>query len=161
LLGITLLFTTVRGKRYVSGLDAGALTLVHIVRVPVELILFQLFLHGAVPKRMTFEGGNYDIVSGLTAPLIYYFGTVKRRWNEKLILTWNFICLTLLLYIVVSAVLSAPFPFQQFSFDHPDIALLYFPYIWLPCCIVPLVLFSHLAVIWKLLRGPLAVSRFF
>jgi hypothetical protein len=54
------------------------------------------------------------------------------------------------LNIVVNAALSAPVPFQQFAFDQPNIAVLYFPFVWLPGFIVPLVLFAHLAAIQKL-----------
>jgi hypothetical protein len=32
----------------------------------------------------------------------------------------------------------------------PEMALLYFPFIWLPCCIVPIILFSHLVAIRQL-----------
>lgn len=102
---------------------------------------------------MTFEGRNFDILSGLTAPVVYYFGFIKKGLNKKLILVWNLICLGLLINIVAIAVLSAPFPFQKFAFDQPDIAVLYFPFNWLPCCVVPLVLFSHLATIRQLLGG--------
>jgi hypothetical protein len=101
---------------------------------------------------MTFEGRNFDIVAGLTAPVIYYFGSVKQQIGRKVMLLWNIICLGLLFNIVVIAVLSAPFPFQQFAFDQPNIALLYFPFVWLPCCVVPLVLLSHLATIRQLIN---------
>ncbi|HEX5025988.1 MAG TPA: hypothetical protein VFV68_11990, partial [Agriterribacter sp.] len=70
-----------------------------------------------------------------------------------LILLWNFICLALLINIVVNAVLSAPFPFQQFAFDQPDIAVLYFPFNWLPAVVVPIVLLSHLATIRQIING--------
>jgi hypothetical protein len=66
-------------------------------------------------------------------------------------LVWNFICLGLLFNIVVHAVLSAPLPFQQLAFDQPNVAILYFPYVWLPAFIVPVVLLSHLVAIRKLI----------
>jgi len=111
---------------------------------------------------MTFEGRNFDILSGITAPVIYYFGFKGKGLNTKLLLTWNFICLTLLINIVINAILSVPFSFQKFGFDQPNIALLYFPFIWLPCCIVPLVLLAHLASIRKLLKeGSKANSKIF
>jgi hypothetical protein len=100
---------------------------------------------------MTFEGRNFDILSGITAPVIFYFGFVQKRLDKKILILWNVICLGLLINIVANAVLSAPFPFQQFSFDRPDIAILYFPFVWLPCCIVPIALFSHLAIIRQLI----------
>ena len=100
---------------------------------------------------MTFEGRNLDILSGLTAPLIYYFGYVKKQLPKSVLLGWNILCLGLLINIVRLAILSAPFPFQTLAFDQPNIAILYFPFVWLPCCVVPLVLLSHLATIRKLL----------
>jgi hypothetical protein len=102
---------------------------------------------------MTFEGRNFDIFSGLTAPVIYYSGFIKKRLGKNVILLWNFICLGLLINIVVNAILSAPFPFQMFAFDQPNIAILYFPFVWLPGCVVPLVLLSHLATIRQLLNA--------
>jgi hypothetical protein len=151
---ITILFIAVAGRRYADSLNPASLTILHIVRIPVELVLYWLFLNKTVPRLMTFAGRNFDILAGLTAPLIYYFGFVKRRIGRKMILLWNFICLGLLVNIIVNAVLSAPFPFQQFGFSQPNIAVLYFPYVWLPCGIVPLVLLSHLAVIRQLSKKP-------
>lgn len=146
------LFATTKGKQYIESLDPKTLTILHTVRIPVEIVLFWLCLNKAVPSLMTFEGRNFDILSGLTAPIIFYFGFIKNIISKQLILIWNFICLGLLINIVANAVLSAPFPFQKFAFDQPNIAVLYFPFNWLPSCIVPLVLFSHLVVIRQLLN---------
>ena len=146
------LFTTSSGRQYIDSLDIKTLTILHTIRIPVEVVLFWLFVNKTVPELMTFEGRNFDIISGLTAPAIFYFGFIKNQMDKKLILVWNFICLGLLINIVVNAVLSAPFPFQKFAFDQPNIAVLYFPFNWLPSCVVPLVLLSHLATIRQLLN---------
>lgn len=148
---ITILFLTKGGKAIIAGFDLKTLTLLHIVRIPVELTLFWLYQQKAIPQVMTFEGHNFDILCGLTAPLVYYFGFVKNVLSRYLILAWNVICLLVLANIVVTAVLSAPLPFQQFGFDQPNIAMLYFPFIWLPCFVVPAVLFAHLVTIKRLL----------
>jgi len=66
---------------------------------------------------------------------------------------WNVMALALLLNIVINALLSAPFPFQQFAFDQPNIAILYFPFVWLPSFIVVTVLFSHLVSLRKLIKN--------
>ncbi len=149
---IIILFISVKGRQFINSLNIRTLTSLHIIRIPVELILFSLFIYKAVPKLITFEGKNFDILAGITAPFIYYLGFIKEKISTTFIIAWNFICLLLLVNIVMLAVLSAPFKFQQFAFDQPNIAILYFPYVWLPCCVVPLVLFSHLVVIKKLLR---------
>lgn len=150
LLLITGLFATSNGRQFVDSLDIKALTILHVIRVPVEIVLFWLFVHKTVPELMTYEGRNFDILSGLTAPIIFYFGFIKKRIGKSVMLIWNFICLGLLVNIVANAVLSSPFPFQKFAFDQPNRAVLYFPFIWLPSCVVPLVLLSHLATIRQL-----------
>jgi hypothetical protein len=100
---------------------------------------------------MTFEGRNFDILSGITAPIIAYWCFKSQKPKYKILLLWNFICLGLLINIVINGLLSAPLPFQQFAFDQPNVALMYFPFVWLPCCVVPIVLISHLASIRKIL----------
>jgi len=149
-LGIAGLFLSPKGRKFIDSLDLKSLTILHTIRIPVELVLFFLFTSKVIPELMTFEGRNFDILSGITAPVIFYFAFIRKQFGRKIILIWNMICLGLLINIVSNAILSAPFPFQQFAFDQPNIAVLYFPFIWLPCCVVPLVLLSHLAAIRQL-----------
>jgi len=144
------LFLTVAGRRYLDSLRLEVLTLLHIVRIPVELVLFGLYLYRTIPQLMTFEGRNYDILAGLSAPVVYYFAFRKRRLGTTGLLVWNFLCLGLLLNIVINALLSAPTPLQRFGFEQPNVAILHFPFVWLPGCVVPLVLLAHLAAIRQL-----------
>lgn len=148
---IILLFATAKGKQFIDSLDIKMLTFFHIVRIPVEIVLFWLAVHKTIPELMTFEGRNFDILSGLTAPIFYYFGFIKNKMSRNTMLIWNFICLGLLVNIVAPAVLSLPTTFQQLAFEQPNIAIPCFPFTLLPGFIVPLVLFSHLASIRQLL----------
>jgi len=149
---IIILFLTRKGKSAIDAFNVKTLTLLHIVRIPVELGLYLLFLHKMAPEVMTFGGRNFDILCGLTAPFIYYFGYIKNVIGKNVLIAWNIACLILLANVVITAVLSAPFPFQKFGFDQPDIALFYFPFTWLPCFIVPAVLFAHLATLRRLIK---------
>jgi hypothetical protein len=141
------LFVVKKGRRFIDSLDIKQLTLLHIIRIPVEIVLLFLFLNKAIPKIMTFEGQNFDILSGLLSPVVYYFVFVKRKWGRTALLVWNFLSLALLVNIVTIAVLALPYPIQQLAFDQPNRGLLYFPFVLLPAVVVPLVLFSHLASI--------------
>jgi hypothetical protein len=151
LLFILILFVTQSGKQFIDHLDQRYLTLLHTVRIPVELVLFSLFVHKTIPELMTFEGRNFDILSGITAPIVYYFGFIKKTLSRTVLIIWNVICLCLLFNVVINAILSVPTPFQKFAFDQPNIGVLYFPFNWLPACIVPLVLLAHLAALRQLL----------
>ena len=150
LLFILGLFVVPGGRKYLSSLRISHLTLLHTIRIPVEFVLYGLYLHHRIPEVMTFEGRNLDILSGITAPFIYYFGFIKPVLSRKIILAWNWICLGLLINIVIHAILAAPTPFQQIDFDQPNVGVFYFPFAWLPGVVVPLVLLSHLAAIRQL-----------
>jgi hypothetical protein len=149
---ILVIFSSSKGKTFIDDFDLGKLALLHTIRIPIEIVLFWLFLNKAVPQLMTFEGRNFDLISGITSPLVYYFGFVKKKLGVKPMLAWNFICLLILLFTVSNAILSAPFTFQKFAFDQPTIAVFYFPFVWLPGIVVPLVVFSHLISIRLLLK---------
>lgn len=152
ILTVILLFSTSKGRNFIDSLPLKKLTYLNIVRIPVEIVLFWLFLNKAIPELMTFEGRNFDILAGITAPLIAYFGLTKIQLSRKIILIWNVVCLGLLLNIVLNALFSAPSPIQKFAFEQPNIAILNFPFSWLPTFIVPIVLFGHLASIRQLLN---------
>lgn len=153
MLATILLFATSKGRQFIDSLPLKNLTYLNVVRIPVELVLFWLFLNKTVPELMTFEGRNFDIFAGISAPIIAYFGWTKIKLSRNIILLWNFICLGLLANIVVSAILSTPSPIQLVAFEQPNTAILNFPFSWLPTFIVPIVLFGHLASIRQLIRS--------
>ncbi|MEP6924446.1 MAG: hypothetical protein ABI954_08260 [Pyrinomonadaceae bacterium] len=147
---VVLLLVFARKSISVTALQT--LTLLHIIRIPVELVLLLLYREGFVPQLMTFEGRNFDILSGLTAPFVAWLGFRGGKVNKPLLIVWNLLALGLLINIVASAVLSLPTPFQQLAFDQPNRAILYFPFIWLPAIIVPTVFVAHLFSLWQLLK---------
>lgn len=150
IIGIILLF--ILSGNFIERLPLKTLTVIHIIRVPIELVLLWLFQNGQIPQLMTFEGRNFDILTGLTAPIIVWLAFRNETINRPLLIIWNILGLLLLINIVSHAVLSLPSPIQQFAFEQPNRAVLYFPFIWLPTTIVPIVLFCHLASLYKLLH---------
>lgn len=146
LLLIAGVFVSPKGRAFIDRLSIWHLTLLHVVRIPVEIVLYWLFLEKAIPEVMTFAGRNWDILAGISAPFVVYF-LIDRRYRRGALILWNILSLLLLLHIIVTAVLSAPLPFQQFGLDQPNLAIFYFPICFLPALIVPMVLFSHLAAL--------------
>lgn len=146
------LFNAKKGKAFVDALNIKDLTLLHTIRIPVEITLFYLFVSGLIPEIMTFEGRNFDILSGITAPIIFLIAFSKGQIQKTVLLIWNFVCLALLINIVTIALLSAKTPFQQLAFQQPNIGITYFPFVWLPSIVVPIVLISHLTAIRKLIK---------
>jgi len=146
------LFVTRKGRSFIDGLDLPALTIFHIIRLPVEITLLFLFINHTIPKAMTIEGRNYDILSGLSAPILYYLVFIKKDLGKPVLIIWNFVCIGLLLNVVIHAVLSLPGRSVGFGFEQPNIAVGHLPYILLPALIVPMALFCNAAAIMQLLR---------
>ena len=144
---------TKKGRAFLDSLHLPTLTIFHVIRIPVEIVLLWLFVNKTIPRVMTFEGRNFDILSGLSAPLVYYFAFVKKNIGKKVLIGWNIICLALLLNVVSSAILSLPDRYQQFGFEQPNIALGYFPFILLPAFLVPMVMFATMAALRQLLKN--------
>ena len=143
-------FFTKSGKRLIATLDIRVYTYLQTVRVGVEIVLYYLFLYQLIPESMTFAGRNFDILAGLTAPLIVYLVFTKSAMGRRGFLIWNWISLILVCQVVITGIFSAPSPFQQLAFDQPNIGILYFPFVWLPGIIVPIVIFGHLVTIKRL-----------
>jgi hypothetical protein len=122
---IIILFVSDNGRQFIARLNPTTLCLLFVIRIPVELVLYSLFLNNQVPGEMTFAGGNYDIFSGLTAPFIYYYGFVRKQLNRKIIFTWNIICMGLLISVVIHAILASPSNFQQIAFNQPNVILVF------------------------------------
>ncbi|PIQ27363.1 hypothetical protein COW36_15535 [bacterium (Candidatus Blackallbacteria) CG17_big_fil_post_rev_8_21_14_2_50_48_46] len=113
-------------------------------RIGVEIFLWCLFLAGICPQQMTFEGRNWDILTGLTAPLLVWLWSKKPDLETQLLLVWNLGGIGLLLNIVIVSVLSMPTAFQVFTNPPANTFVASFPFIWLPCFLVPLALWGHL-----------------
>jgi hypothetical protein len=150
---ITAVMATQWGKRFTENVSLEMLTWLHTVRFPVELLLYGLYVQGQVPERMTFTGGNLDILVGLTAPVMAYCVFTRKWISWKWLLAWNGIAVLLLLNVVIPAILAAPSVLQRIAFDQPNVAILKAPFIWLPGFVVPVVLLSHCIVITRLVKN--------
>ena len=135
---------------FIDKLSLPMLTLLSVVRFPVELTLHWLYEAGQVPRIMTYEGWNFDILSGISAPIIYWLAFRNGRTNRPLLIAWNLAALALLINIVTIAILSFRGPLQRLAFEQPNVGVTYLPFIWLPAIVVPAVLFAHLAALWQL-----------
>ncbi len=144
LLAILWLFLSKKGKAFADGFLPERMMWVHVVRIPVELILFGLFTVGLIPEIMTFAGRNFDIIAGLSAPVIWYLAYSRRVLSPGLLKVWHVLGLLLLINIIVTAILSVELPIQQFGFEQPNVAVLMAPFNLLPAVVVPLVVLGHL-----------------
>jgi hypothetical protein len=128
-------------------------------RVVVEVLLWMLFLQQLLPVQMTFEGRNWDILVGLTAPLVAYFGLVKGNWPRSVLIVWNVLGLMLLANIVTIAILSMPTPFRVFTNEPSNTIVATFPFVWLPGVLVPIAYSMHFFSLKQLLNNTQLASQ--
>ena len=152
---MAILFNTNKGRSFIDSLPAYELAVLSIVRIPVEIVLHWIFIVKLIPEAMTFNGYNFDIIAGITAPFIAYFGYKKASLGKSTLLAWNIICLLLLITIILLSVFAFPSAIQNYAWEQPNVGMLYFPFFWLPSFIVPIVFFSHLVLIRKLVKSKL------
>ena len=136
---------------FIEKLHLKSLTIMHVITIPLEMLLYWLFDSRAITELATFEGRNFDILSGILAFVVYIAAFRGDTVNRPLLIAYNLLGVILLANIVGTAIVSLDSPMQMTAFDQPNRAVLFFPYIWLPTIVVPIVLFAHLASLWKLI----------
>lgn len=108
----------------------------------VELLLWSLFARDLVPVQMTFEGRNFDILVGISAPIVAWL-IQKKKISHTFLVIWNLAGLALLLNIVVIAIVSTPSPVRLFMNEPANVIVTEFPVSWLPGLLVPLAYTLH------------------
>ncbi len=117
------------GKRLALGLPLGALVGFQAFRLPLELVMHQAQNDGLMPSVMSFNGYNFDILTGITATLVGVWFLVGRPPRGVLVL-FNVLGSTLLLVVSVVAVAALPL-FAAFGPEQLNVWVTRFPYIWM------------------------------
>jgi hypothetical protein len=112
-------------------------------RLFVELLLHAEYRAGHIPEQMTWEGRNFDVVIGATAPLMGLWAASGRAPRAALV-AWNVLGLGLLINVVGIAVTSFPGPLRLDWPGIPFTAPTRWPFVWLPAFLVPCALLGHL-----------------
>lgn len=122
-------------------------------RAVIEILFYFSYLKGWYPIEVTFEGSNYDILLGLSAPIIalYAYKKADSEKSFKCLIYWNIIGL-----IVVG---NAAFTFIT-TFYFPSVwganeslmsnEFLTFPLLLLPAFFMPSAIFMHILSIIQL-----------
>lgn len=141
---ITILILTFSGKfnQVLRQIDFGDIIKLQSFRFFVELLLWLLFIGHLLPRNMTFEGRNFDVLTGVTAPLIVFLMSRKKISRRGLVF-WNIAGLGLLINIVTIAILSTPSPIRVFMEEPANTVVMYFPVCLLPGMLVPLAYGLH------------------
>ncbi|NQZ78169.1 MAG: hypothetical protein HRT61_18995 [Ekhidna sp.] len=151
LAAIIYLFAWPRTRQILIAMPITTLHYIHIIRVPVEMVIWWLAVSRAMPMDMTFEGSNLDIISGISAPFAAVFMVGARSKSKIGAIIWNGLALALLINIVTLAISYTPYLYTPSGSEVGNIGIFFFPYVLLPTFIVPAVFFSHLVSLFQLI----------
>jgi hypothetical protein len=126
-----------------------ALLLAQTFRVPVEIVLAMLVEGGKLPALLSYHGSNFDILTGLTAPLAAW---AAARGMQRTVLIWNLLGLALVFNVAISAILSGPPPLQVIKVEPTSIFVVAWPMVWLPGFLVPVAVLLHGLAMMRLRR---------
>lgn len=121
-------------------------------RILMELFLFLMLVSSALPIQMTFEGRNFDIIIGLTAPVIAYFSYSKKVWPKIVPLLWNLAGILLISNVLIIGLLSTPGPLRKFFNEPANTMIAQFPFIWIAALIIPFAYLLHILSIKQIMR---------
>jgi hypothetical protein len=122
-------------------------------RVGVELAFWRLHAEGVAPIQVTFEGRNFDVLVGLTAPLIAA-GIAFNWFGPRVTIAWNVFGLAMLANAIGTVATSAPGPLHLNWPGEPFTAIASWPVIWIPAFLAPVGIFLHIVSIRQSLTDP-------
>ncbi len=141
------------GQRTASNAPTWGLVAFQSFRLPLELLLHAWYVAGVMPIQMTYEGQNFDIVTGIGAVLLAGYLRVVQpspRVEWRLTFVFNVVGTLLLLVVMSIAMRSAPWPLRTFT-DEPAVLLpLFAPYTWIASVCVAGALWGHIVTFRQL-----------
>ena len=142
-----------RSNEVIDKLPADWIVKMQSFRIVVELFIWWAYLDVALPIQMTFEGRNFDILVGLTAPLAAFLWLKQSKERPGLVIVWNILGLALLLNILVIAILSMPTPVRVFLNEPANTIVAGFPWVLLPGILVVMAYTLHLLSLKQMIRA--------
>lgn len=142
-IGFNLFYFKFRHNKMIQSIPLEVATGIQSFRILVELLLVATFYHQIIPQQATFEGWNFDIVIGLSAPLIAFF-FVRKNKNIVVLRIWNIIGICMILFVAIIIGTSIYLP-SLYGSEVPltSMQFLSHPYFYLPAVLAPLGIFFH------------------
>jgi len=119
-------------------------------RIFVEVLLYYTAFEGILNPEVTIQGYNYDMIFGITAPIVGYSVVKNKKVGKEIAFYWNFIGLLVLTSIIGLFFISLYNP-EVFGSKEPLISLtaMEFPYVLVASFMMPSAVFLH---IWSLMQ---------
>jgi hypothetical protein len=123
-------------------------------RIGVELLIWLAVINNMMPIQLSFEGRNFDVLTGVFALPVGYYVFVAGRWPKWVAVAYHLMGMGLLVNVLVVSFLSMPTPLRVFHNEPANTLISQFPWVYLPGMLVPLAFSLHILSLRQLvLRG--------
>lgn len=148
---IAVVFYTHHKSTVLEAIPPSWLVYYQTFRIAIELLFLASVGAGLLHPEVTFEGYNYDLLFGISAPLIGFVVFNKRWFAQKVALCWNYLGLGVIAIIIFLFVSTTFFPSIWGSTTSlAPLALTHFPFILVASFLMPSAVFMHVASIIQL-----------
>lgn len=154
--GVVAVVAVPRSRRAIVAAPLWATVLLQCFRLPLELVMHRASVESVMPAPMSFDGRNFDIVTGALALVLGLWLWSRERAGKEppraAVWAYNLVGIGLLVNVIVVAVMCMPGPMQRIVTDPPNVWVTYLPFVYLPAVLVPLALWGHLSTFAWLLH---------
>ena len=101
---------------------------------------------------MSFEGRNFDLLVGLTAPILA--AGIALRWlGPRVVIAWNFFALAGVGNAIFTSATSIPGPLRLNWPGEPFTGIAEWPVVWIPAFLAPTAIFLSVVSIRQAIAG--------
>ncbi len=161
-MGVWYVYKSRKLNQVIQKMPKGALVNIHFLRVFTELLLWFMFTDVGrwIPKQLTVEGYNFDIIIALSAPFIAYRCFKARSWPKSYAVVWNVVGILMILNMYVLIALTSESSVRIFVNETLSSRVFNnFPFVWMPTFTMPLFILLHLLSI-KQIKTPVEKEDF-
>jgi len=120
-------------------------------RILVETLFVLSIAEGVLHPNVTIEGYNFDMIMGVTAPIIAFLAFEMRILSKKNVILWNYIGLAVLASVIFVFTTTVFFPqFYGSSENLMSVTFTSYPYTLVTGFLMPVAVFIHVLSIVQL-----------
>jgi hypothetical protein len=159
LIGPAFLFTGIfiylnRNNTWLHYIPKSWLVYLQSFRILVETLFVFSVADGILHSNVTIEGYNFDMILGLSAPVIAFLAFGKNMISEKMVILWNYIGIAILASVIF-VFLSTIFLPELYGSESSLMSLTFtnYPYTLIAGFLMPVGVFMHVLSIVQLRKS--------
>ena len=139
-----------RNSEWLQHIPKSWLVFIQAFRIGVETLFVFSITAGVLHSNVTIEGYNFDMILGITAPIVGFL-FLKRILSEKILVLWNYIGL-LVLASVILVFMTTIFTPEIYGFEGTPMPMEFtrYPYTVVAGFLMPAAVFIHVLSIVQL-----------